>query len=206
MIRQGPTAPLIPPQRADLPLWFALVLKRQRRANILAPAWLTPLSLQTLLELEKRAEGFTPSPGLPASNETAKEGGGIALSPPFLPQSTATGQADCLPYHWLELGTMLLREASEDVPNAEQLTRLLRDLREVRMAKLRAGISVLEGAREVGMDGVGGLEVAEGRAFVGGVVDGLRVVGASMETERREREEEGGQGYDDEDDDDGMDE
>lgn len=101
---------------------------------------------------------------------------------------------------------MLLREASEDVPNAEQLTRLLRDLREVRMAKLRAGISVLEGAREVGMDGVGGLEVAEGRAFVGGVVDGLRVVGASMETERREREEEGGQGYDDEDDDDGMDE
>ena len=72
----------------------------------------------------------------------------------------------------------------------EQITRLLRDLRETRSAKLRAGVGVLEGGREVGMNGVGGMEVAEGRAFVGGVIDGLRVVGASVEVGRREREEE----------------
>lgn len=52
----------------------------------------------------------------------------------------------------------------------------MRDLREVRMAKLRAGVSVLEGGREVKMNGVGGMEIAEGRAFIAGVVDGLRWV------------------------------
>ena len=84
--------------------------------------------------------------------------------------------------------------------------RLIRDLREVRMAKLRAGVSVLEGGREVGMKGVGGIEVTEGRAFIGGVVDGLRKIGASKELSRKEREAEeregglGGGGDDDDDD------
>lgn len=56
------------------------------------------------------------------------------------------------------------------------MRRLMRDLREVRMAKLRAGVDVLEGGREVKMNGVGGMEIAEGRAFIFGVVDGLRSV------------------------------
>lgn len=54
------------------------------------------------------------------------------------------------------------------------MRRLMRDLREVRMAKLRAGVDMLEGGREVKMNGVGGMEIAEGRAFIVGVVDGLR--------------------------------
>lgn len=58
------------------------------------------------------------------------------------------------------------------------------------MAKMRAGVGVLEGGREVNMNGVGGMEVAEGRAFIGGVVDGLRKIGASKEMSRREREAE----------------
>ena len=73
------------------------------------------------------------------------------------------------------------------------------------MAKLRAGVSVLEGGREVGMNGVGGMEVAEGRAFIGGVVDGLRKIGASKELGKKEREteeREGGLGRAGEDDDD----
>lgn len=81
----------------------------------------------------------------------------------------------------------------------------MRDLREVRMAKLRAGVGVLEGGREVNMNGVGAMEVAEGRAFIGGVVDGLRKIGASKELSRREREAEErengiGGGQEDEDD------
>ena len=81
----------------------------------------------------------------------------------------------------------------------------MRDLREVRMAKMRAGVGVLEGGREVNMNGVGGMEVAEGRAFIGGVVDGLRKIGASKEMSRREREAEErengiGRGEEDEDD------
>ena len=55
------------------------------------------------------------------------------------------------------------------------------------------------------MNGVGGMEVAEGRAFIGGVVDGLRKIGASKEMSRREREAEErengiGGGEEDEDD------
>ena len=100
---------------------------------------------------------------------------------------------------------MLLEGASDDIPEPDNVRRLMRDLREVRMAKMRAGVGVLEGGREVNMNGVGGMEVAEGRAFIGGVVDGLRKIGASKEMSRREREAEErengiGGGEDDEDD------
>ena len=71
---------------------------------------------------------------------------------------------------------MLLEAASDDVPEPDTVRRLMRDLREVRMAKMRAGVAVLEGGREVKMNGVGGMEIAEGRAFIIGVVDGLRCV------------------------------
>ena len=100
---------------------------------------------------------------------------------------------------------MLLEAASDDIPEPDNVRRLMRDLREVRMAKMRAGVGVLEGWREVNMNGVGGMEVAEGRAFIGGVVDGLRKIGASKEMSRREREAEErengiGGGEEDEDD------
>lgn len=85
---------------------------------------------------------------------------------------------------------MLLEAASDDIAEPDNVRRLMRDLREVRMAKMRAGVGVLEGGREVNMNGVGGMEVAEGRAFIGGVVDGLRKIGASKEMSRREREAE----------------
>lgn len=71
---------------------------------------------------------------------------------------------------------MLLDAAADDIPDPDSARRLMRDLREVRMAKLRAGVGVLEGGREVKMNGVGGMEIAEGRAFIAGVIDGLRCV------------------------------
>ena len=54
------------------------------------------------------------------------------------------------------------------------MRRLLRGLREARMAKLRQGVENLDAEGGVRMNGVGGMEVAEGRAFVTGVIDGLR--------------------------------
>lgn len=69
---------------------------------------------------------------------------------------------------------MILDAAADDIPDPDAVRRLLRDLREVRMAKMRAGVTVLEGGREVKMNGVGAMEVAEGRSFILGVVDGLR--------------------------------
>ena len=72
------------------------------------------------------------------------------------------------------------------------------------MAKMRKGFGELEGTGEVRLTGVGGMEIAEGRSFIIGVVDGLRLVGlivtntkanygdrrigASKEQSRKERE------------------
>lgn len=67
-----------------------------------------------------------------------------------------------------------MEAASDDFEDPAQVRRLIRDLKEVRMAKLRAGVDVLDAGGGVKMNGVGGMEVAEGRAFIGGVIDGLR--------------------------------
>lgn len=109
------------------------------------------------------------------------------------------------------MAEMLLEAASDDLIDPDAIRQLLRDLREVRMAKMRKGVDVLSGEGVgVKLDGVGAMEVAENRGFVTGVVDGLRKIGLSREQARREREEEeeereargyGGRGGSDEDED-----
>ena len=104
---------------------------------------------------------------------------------------------------------MLLEAASDDLVDPDGVRRLLRDLREVRMAKMRAGIEVLSGEGEgVRLDGVGAMEVGESRGFITGVIDGLRKIGKSREEARKEREaeerENGGVGREDEDEEDDM--
>jgi GINS complex subunit 2 len=74
----------------------------------------------------------------------------------------------------MELGEMLLEAAADDFDDAESVRKLLRGLREVRMAKLRSGAEALDAAGGIRMNGVGGMEVAEGRAFITTVIDGLR--------------------------------
>lgn len=187
-----------------MPLWLALLLKRQRRANILPPSWLNTHSLTAILDHEiEHAETFSPPPRLPPqpSNNT------LPISPPFLPDSTADGAPDALPYHWLELGEMLLETASDDFEDPDSIRKLLRGLREVRMAKLRSGVDVLDAGGGFKMNGVGGMEIGEGRSFIIGVIDGLRYaqcyilegatllilsrrIAASREQQRKDRDRE----------------
>ena len=129
----------------------------------------------------RTAEVFSPSPTLPRPvgvglrDDAYLSHASLEFSPPFLANSsTARAQADALPYHWLELGHLLLTHASDDFDDPDGVRRLLRDLREVRMSKLRKGFKVLDAGGGVKMNGVGGMEIAEVRGFVGGVVDGLR--------------------------------
>ena len=72
------------------------------------------------------------------------------------------------------------------------------------MAKMRASTKELEGGGVSSLRGVGAMEVAEGRQFIVGVMDGLRKLGQSREVARREREEDegGGAGGADSDDED----
>ncbi|KAF2233933.1 GINS complex, PSF2 component [Viridothelium virens] len=184
----GPTPPLNPPYRADLPLWLALLLKRQRRANISPPPWLNPQSLEAILRVETELsnQAFSPPAPLPPSIDPLLPN----PAPPFVPSATYDAPADALPYHWLELGEILLEAASDDFETPDQVRRLLRDLREIRMEKLRKGAEVLDAGGGVKMNGVGAMEVGEGRAFITGVIDGLRKIGASKEQAKREREAE----------------
>lgn len=71
---------------------------------------------------------------------------------------------------------MLLEAAADDFEEPDHVRKLLRGLREVRMAKLRSGVEVLDAGGGVKMNGVGGMEVGEARTFVTGVIDGLKCV------------------------------
>lgn len=102
---------------------------------------------------------------------------------------------------------MLLAHAADDMSaSAGEIRGLLRDLVEVRSAKLRGGTTQLEqfGGGVMNLRGVGAMELAENRGFVLGVVDGVRRLGASAEATRREEEEEGRGGNDDGESDDDM--
>ncbi|OJJ01116.1 hypothetical protein ASPVEDRAFT_27805 [Aspergillus versicolor CBS 583.65] len=210
----GPVEPLIPPRRTTVPLWLALLLKRQRRANILPPHWLLPESLSLILDIETRDHKYQytfspppPLPGQPSLRDRGQkpnprprytpEGQRYYPTPPFLPQNVAQDQAfddgepPTLPFHWLEVGTMLLDAASDDVVDPDQTRRLLKEMREVRSAKIRSGVDALDLAAGPGggiaLTGIGAMEIGEGRGFIGGVVDGLRRIGASKEQARREQ-------------------
>ena len=163
-----------------------------------------------MLELETThfKDSFSPPPQLPATKNDSHESRTFQPSYPFLPSSTADAPADALPYHYLELSSMLLESAADDLIEPDTIRRLLRDIREVRMAKLRKGVEVLSGEGDgVRLDGVGAMEVAEQGAFIRGVVDNLRKLGGSREQARREerasqRERSArDQGYDDDEDD-----
>lgn len=175
-----------PPQRAQVPLWLALLLKRQHRANILPPPWLLCSALENILRLETELQStFTPPmPDVESMVSTM-------ASPPFLNSSTATGSSEHLPYHWLELGEILLEACSDDIPESDRVRSSLRDLREVRLAKMRASVKVLDGGGLSDLTGVGAMEIAEGRAFIVGVMDGLRQLGAGREAQRRKDQADG---------------
>ncbi|KAI1316750.1 GINS complex, PSF2 component [Xylariaceae sp. FL0255] len=227
----GATPSLRPPRRAELPLWLAILLKKQRRANIVPPPWLLPASLQQIIDQEtnRDPEAFSPPPPPPMrsdglgsahpyggggrSNSTRDidrgADGDLLLSSPFLPSCTAEAPSGYLPYHWLEMSETLLAHASDDIPSAPEVRAILRDLQEVRAAKMRASTRALEGGGGVlNLRGVGAMELAESRGFVTGVVDGVRKLGASVEAGRREEEEEregrgggrGGEGSEEDDD------
>ncbi|KAI1172697.1 GINS complex, PSF2 component [Nemania sp. FL0916] len=229
----GDTPALRPPRRADVPLWLALLLKKQRRANIVPPPWLLSASLQDIIHAETNIdpEAFSAPPPAPMRSDgrgralpyavttttstastmgtgtgTGNYNGGdkeLILAPPFLPSCTQDAPSGYLPYHWLEVAETLLAHAADDIPSAPEVRALLRDLQEVRAAKMRASTRHLEGGGGVlNLRGVGAMELAESRGFVLGVVDGVRKLGASIEASRREEElERGDDGADESDDD-----
>ena len=175
------------------------------------PPWLYTESLKEILELETVhfQDSFSPAPPLPHVKQTDYNGRAFTATAPFVESCTANAALTALPYHWFEMSEMLLDAASDDLVEPDRIRQLLRDIREVRLAKMRKGVEVLSGEGDgVRLDGVVAMEVAESRGFVTGVMDGLRKIGASKEQARREREEEerenGRYGGDEDDEDEDM--
>lgn len=214
---QGATPVLRPPYRSNLPLWLALLLKKQRRANIVSPPWLHPDSLRDIIHHETKIDpkGWAPPPPAPVRADALGNATRLhsladdetTLAPPFLPSCTADAPTGALPYHWFEVAEMLLAHASDDITASSEVRSLLRDLQEVRAAKMRASTTQLESGVDsvMSLRGVGAMELAESRAFVIGVVEGVRKIGASAEAVRREEDDErGNRSGDDEPSDDDM--
>lgn len=181
---------------------------------MIPPAWLDPDNLREILELETShfQDEFSPAPPLPSldsstfprqplgqgrngSGPSARlfdvEGKPLYTSYPFLNSCTANAPSATLPYHWYEFSQLLLDAAPDDLSNPDLISNLLRDIREVRQAKMRRGYSAItDGSEGVRLDGVGAMEVSESRGFITGVMAGLRSVSVSREQARREAAEE----------------
>ncbi|KAG0045757.1 DNA replication protein psf2 [Gryganskiella cystojenkinii] len=69
-----------------------------------------------------------------------------------------------LPYHFMETAQILLENACDDIPCADTVRMLLKDLREARQSKARQGVASL-GSVYVQMDNIGLMEINEIRPF-----------------------------------------
>lgn len=93
-----------------------------------------------------------------------------------------------LPWHWMEISQTLLANASDDIPSAPSVVRsLLKDIREARQAKARAGLVELNESH-MQMDNLGAMEINEIRPFVVMVMDQMRRIQASTEENGEEND------------------
>ncbi|CEP17668.1 hypothetical protein [Parasitella parasitica] len=88
-----------------------------------------------------------------------------------------------LPFHYMELSQMLLETASDDIPNAEQIRKLLKDLRETRQAKSRAGLDVLDD-KWLGMNNLSLMEINEIRPFFTRAFNEMRKLNSNQSSDQ----------------------
>ncbi|KAK6350815.1 DNA replication protein psf2 [Orbilia javanica] len=159
------TRPLVPPQRADVPLWLAVFLRKQKRCNIVPPEWLSVDNLERLVK---------------------EEGDSAAFSQ--------------MPWRWMEVAEILLDTCPEDLISPSDIALHIRSLRELRQAKIRAGLSDQMNSSYIKINNLGLMEVCEIRPWVGKVVDGLRKIegeAGSAAARRRREDADGDEAMDD---------
>ncbi|KAI1291509.1 DNA replication protein psf2 [Mortierella claussenii] len=69
-----------------------------------------------------------------------------------------------LPYHYMETAQLLLENACDDIPSADAVRTLIKDLREARQSKARQGVAAL-GLTYLQMDNIALMEINEIRPF-----------------------------------------
>ncbi|OZJ02909.1 hypothetical protein BZG36_04930 [Bifiguratus adelaidae] len=125
----GSFGPFRPPVRTRVPLWMALMLKKNQNCTIIPPEWLTSEFFSARLADEEQQPTFSE-----------------------------------LPYTYMEVAHMLLNHASDDIPNANEIHVLLKNLRETREVKAREGVKNLD-ATYLQVNNIAQMELNEIRPF-----------------------------------------
>ncbi|KAG0335730.1 DNA replication protein psf2 [Podila horticola] len=82
----------------------------------------------------------------------------------FLKQEEDEPRFSELPYHFIETAQLLLENACDDIPSADAVRTLIKNLREARQSKARLGVAQL-GQDYLQMDNIGLMEINEIRPF-----------------------------------------
>ncbi|KAK9333048.1 hypothetical protein V1520DRAFT_287540 [Lipomyces starkeyi] len=168
----GGTIPSMRPmRRIEVPIWVAVLLKKQSRCNIVPPDWLSEENLKVTYDAE-------------AANMTRFSAN--------------------LPWEWVEVGELILGSAPDDLSSPPHVIRnLLRDIREVRQAKARAGLKNLNDSY-LQLDNVGAMELNEIRSFVTMAMNQLRIMQGTREGPEQQDVDVEPDDQDDDDDDDDL--
>ncbi|KAI8881424.1 DNA replication complex GINS protein PSF2 [Backusella circina FSU 941] len=137
-----------PPLTTEVPVWLAVLMKKNNKCSIQCPDWLTVENLSKKIEEEETEEEFS-----------------------------------AVPFHYMELSQMLMNDAREDIPNAEQIQKLLQDLRETRQVKARTGLKYLDD-KWLGMNNLSLMEINEIRPFFSRAFDEMRKLNSEGRTNR----------------------
>lgn len=95
-------------------------------------------------------------------------------------QESASPAFAPVPLHYMAISKMLLEHASDDIPGAQKVRALLKDLREIRQSKILAGLAALNGAH-IEMTNISSLEIAELRPFFTTAVEHLQAIQGAEE-------------------------
>lgn len=107
---QGSFGPFVAEVPIEVPLWIALNLKLKEKCNIICPHWLTANSLQNYIALER-----------PSANDD---------------EDTSTDIRSTLPYHYAEIGFLILHYAPDNVPDLDTVRDRLNELQTLRNTKI----------------------------------------------------------------------
>lgn len=78
-----------------------------------------------------------------------------------------------LPYHYLEISTILLDCASDDIPYSDEIKILLKDIREIRKRKIKYGLKELN-SNNLNLDNLGLMEINEIRPYFSKAFNNIR--------------------------------
>ncbi|KAL6604973.1 DNA replication complex GINS protein PSF2 [Neocallimastix sp. 'constans'] len=94
-----------------------------------------------------------------------------------------------LPFHYLEISTILLDCASDDIPYSDEIKILLKDIREIRKRKTKNGLKLLNSG-SIQMDNLSLMEINEIRPFFLKAFNDIRKIEdvASNKSESQEEE------------------